>query len=87
MGSVLHRVVSALLQLQGQGLGDDDDDSADASSNQVHRQHLPVVLQKMASRAVTICDPGMRTVAIILSCFLFSLAKFVFLCTSDFFLE
>ena len=52
----MHRVVRALLQLQGRGLSDDDD--ADASTNQDQRRHLSLILQKMANRAVAICDPG-----------------------------
>ena len=57
---MLHCVVSTLLQFQGRGLNYDDDDSPDASTNQEQRRQLPFVLQKMANRAVAICDPGIN---------------------------
>ncbi|XP_076465746.1 kinetochore-associated protein 1-like [Babylonia areolata] len=59
VGQVLHRVVSALLHLQqGQRCVHDDGDS-DPSADQEHCRHLPIFVEKLADRAVVICDAKM----------------------------
>ncbi|KAK7116086.1 kinetochore-associated protein 1-like [Littorina saxatilis] len=68
VGRVLRRVVSALLQQQGQGQNeDDDDDNPDMSTNHEQRRCLSLILQKLADRAVVMCDPEILVSCIELS--------------------
>ncbi|KAL8602243.1 hypothetical protein ACOMHN_022756 [Nucella lapillus] len=60
VGRALYQVVIALLQLQGQSDPDDDNyGDGDLSANQELRRHMPVILEKLADRAVVMCDPDM----------------------------